>query len=186
MGRMRRAASSITRVVAIILVITGLALNVFLIYQRLFLTIEVVRGSSMAPTIKSGEAVLLKDVDTKDIVVGQVIVFRDWEAKDQFVVHRVVRIEDDGYTRLFTTKGDNNPEVDPVKTPSGGVMGGVLIHMPVVGPFLEYLSTARGFASAVMVPILAGLLLVGTQAVAERKRRNRRLRTDRSYRAAAG
>jgi len=177
MDRMRRAASSVTRVVAITLIIMGLALNVFLIYQRLFLTVHMVQGSSMAPTINSGEAVVLKDVDTKDIVVGQVIVFRDWDAKDQFVVHRVVQIEDDGYTRLFTTKGDNNPGVDPVKTPSGGVVGAVLVHMPVVGPFLQYLSTIRGFASIVMVPILGGLLLVGIQATAERKRSNRRLRT---------
>ena len=186
MERMRRVASSVARVVAITLIIMGLALNVFLIYQRLFLTIHMVRGSSMAPTINSGEAVLLKDVDTKDIVVGEVIVFRDWEAKGQFVVHRVVQIEDDGYTKLFTTKGDNNPAVDPVKTPSGGVVGAVLVHMPVVGSLLQYLSTIRGFASVVMVPILGGLLLVGIQAAAERKRRNRCLRTAGSYPTATG
>lgn len=186
MDRMRRAASSVIRIVAITLIIVGLALNVFMIYQRLFLTIHMVQGGSMAPTINNGEAVVLKDVDTKDIVVGQVIVFRDWEAKDQFVVHRVVRIEDDGYTRLFTTKGDNNPEVDPVKTPSGGVLGAVLVHMPVVGPFLQYMSTTRGFASVVIVPVIGGLLLVGIQAMAERKRRKRCLPAAGAYPTAIG
>lgn len=186
MSRMRRAASSATRMIAITVIIVGLALNVFLIYQRLFLTIHVVHGSSMAPAINNGDAVLLKDVDTKDIVVGQVIVFRDWEARDDFIVHRVVRIEDDGYTRLFTTKGDNSPEVDPVKTPSGGVAGAVLVHVPAFGPLLQYLSTTRGFAFAVMVPILGGLLLVTMQAVVERKRRNRCVTAAGAYPTASG
>lgn len=170
---MSKALGRTIRLVAFTLVLVGLAFNIVLIYQHVFKTFQVVQSGSMAPVIKTGDAVLLREVDTKDIKVGQVIVFRDWAVEDQYVIHRVVAIEDNGYTRFFITKGDSNPAVDPVRTPAGKVVGSLWLNFPKLGGLLEYIATPRGFAGTIAAPLLGGLLLVFLQAADEKLLRMR-------------
>jgi signal peptidase len=141
------------------LVFVGVSLNFLLIYQRVFSPFQVVRSNSMAPGINTDDAVLLKDVDIARIEVGEVIIFRDPEAKDQLVVHRVTAIEDTGYTRVFTTKGDNNPAPDPEKVGAGAVVGGVLARFPRFGLLLDYIGEPLGFLTCVALPVACAFLI---------------------------
>lgn len=70
-----------------------------------------VKSPSMEPTIPTSSYILVKDVDSKDVNVGDVITFisDDPAIKGQFNTHRVEGITPEGQ---FTTKGDYNPGPD--------------------------------------------------------------------------
>ena len=154
-----RVGSALIITTAVMLVATGFALSLLLIYQGIFEPFHVVRSGSMSPAISTGDAVMVKPVDADRIEVGQVIIFTDWESKDVSVIHRVVGIEDNGYTRFFVTRGDANPEVDPVRTAEGSVVGACGATLPRLGALVDELRTPMGFAAWVLAPILGGLAL---------------------------
>jgi signal peptidase len=92
-----------------------------------------VTSSSMWPTLKKGDLVILKGVDKpEDLRVGDVIGF---ELDDGgFAIHRIVGIEGD----LITTKGDANSEVDPAISFERVIgrmpkIGGWLVKVPYLG-----------------------------------------------------
>lgn len=63
----------------------------------------------MLPTIKSGDAYLLTIInDYKQLKKGDIIVYYD-SIKDTNIVHRIVRIYENG----VITRGDNNNKEDP-------------------------------------------------------------------------
>ncbi len=165
----------ITRFAAIVLVLMGMILALLLIYQSLFSTFYTVESGSMSPALSTGDAVVISDVNPDDIQAGQVIVFKDWERTDTFIIHRVVAVEDSGYCKYFTTKGDANSSVDPVRTPQGSVVGTLLVNVPRLGTFLEDLRSPLGFAGAVAVPIIGGLALALAYDIEKRKSGNRRV-----------
>ncbi|RLI84741.1 signal peptidase I [Archaeoglobales archaeon] len=63
-------------------------------------------GTSMYPLIKPGDYLLI-DTSPEDLKVGDIIVYY---YQGKFVGHRIIGITDEGYI----TKGDNNPQPDPV------------------------------------------------------------------------
>ena len=92
-----------------------------------------VTSSSMWPTLKEGDIVLLKGVDKpEDLEVGNIIGF---ELDDGgFAIHRIVRIEGE----RITTKGDANREEDPVISFDRVIgyvpkLGGRLAKIPYLG-----------------------------------------------------
>ena len=166
------------RFAACLLVFVGLSLNFLLIYQRVFNPFQVVRSNSMAPGIDTDDAVILKDVDIARIEVGEVIIFRDPEAKDQFVIHRVMAVEDTGYTRMFTTKGDNNPVADPEKVAAGAVVGGVLARFPRFGLLLDYIGKPLGFLTCIALPMAFAFTIVVALWFGDGRRGRRASRVD--------
>jgi len=72
--------------------------------------IAVVKGISMIPLLHTGDVVLIDPFD-RDIKLNDIVVYLNDEG--EYVVHRVVAILicDDG-TRLYVTKGDNDPVID--------------------------------------------------------------------------
>lgn len=114
-------------------VIVGVAL-VTLIALTLadYITLAVVEGTSMEPTLQSGDlVVVMKRVSLDDIAVGDIIVYRRGGA---LIIHRVIRVEDGA----LITKGDNNWLPDPpvrFQAVVGKVLGfgdGV-VKVPLVG-----------------------------------------------------
>jgi signal peptidase I len=85
-----------------------------------------VAGISMEPTFNREDLVIARH--SSGIHIGDVIVYRipDGAAKGKLIVHRVV--SGDG-THGFTTKGDNNPSVDPFHPTAGAVLGKVWLHV---------------------------------------------------------
>lgn len=162
-----------TRILAMLLVVAGAAVCFLLILQGVFEPFHVVQSGSMAPEIDTGDAVVVKDADVAGIEIGQVIVFRDWENKENLVIHRVVGIEDTGYTRYFSTKGDANPDPDPVRTAAGSIVGVRWATVPRFGYIMEDLSSPLGFLGWVLFPVAGGLTLAFAHDAAERASRKR-------------
>lgn len=105
-----------------------------------------VSGSSMWPTLKKGDLVVLKGVgDVEDLEVGDIISFQHEKG---LAIHRIVSI--DGET--IVTKGDGNPRPDqPIhidqvvgKIPS---LGGHLLKVPHLGRLSALLGPLLGPAT---------------------------------------
>ncbi|MBU4179749.1 MAG: signal peptidase I [Actinobacteria bacterium] len=155
-----RAVASLLRFIAVALITIAMSLSLLLVTQQIFNPFQVVVSDSMSPQIKTGDAVVISDLKPGDIEVGEVIVFQDPEEKGQFVIHRVVSIEDAGTVLFFTTKGDNNPVPDAERVPTGEVMGGVAARVPNFGSFLDFLATPKGYISCIGLPAAMSLILV--------------------------
>jgi len=155
-----RAVACVMRLISVTLIAIAMSLSLLIITQQIFNPFQVVVSDSMAPQIKTGDAVVISDLEPVDVEVGEVIVFHDPEEKGQFIIHRVVSIEDAGSVLFFTTKGDNNPVPDTERIPTGEVIGGVAAKVPNFGSFLNFLATPRGYISCIGLPAVMSFILV--------------------------
>ena len=76
----------------------------------------VITGGSMTGTINRGALVFDRRVPTESLRIGDVITYSPPASSGVagLVTHRIVRIGHDARgTRVFRTKGDANPQVDP-------------------------------------------------------------------------
>jgi len=76
-------------------------------------------GTSMEPTISSGDTVIIARGIYKE---GDIIVFY-WPEYDQRVIHRIHAIDEDGYTAW----GDNNPIPDDIVITDCLIIGKMLL-----------------------------------------------------------
>lgn len=167
MARTKRLLLSMARIVPIALIAVAITSALMLIFQSVFCPFHVVVSDSMAPQIKTGDAIVVKDIETDEVKVGQVVIFRDSDNENDFIIHRVVGIEDLGYAKMYTTKGDNNPEPDPNKIPTGEIVGGVSMRLPQFGFFLNFLETPKGYVACAAIPAAIALFLVFLQSIWE-------------------
>jgi len=91
-----------------------------------------VPSGSMEPVIRPGDVVLTAPVKPELIKKGDVIEFRDTK-QDINIIHRVIRIEGTGSSRVFYTQGDANgaPDADPVSPQA--VLGKTVMTIPRIG-----------------------------------------------------
>ena len=116
MGRSSALAriSSTARWVAVVAVVA--AASVLIGAQALGYERYVVTGGSMTGTINRGALVFDRRVPTSSLRVGDVITYSPPPSSGVagLVTHRIVRVGRDARgTRVFRTKGDANPQIDP-------------------------------------------------------------------------
>jgi signal peptidase I len=151
--------------VAIVLVVIGLSQGPRLAGYRVF----IVRSGSMAPTIPTGSAVLVRGVPPESLRVGDVITFErtDGGQPPVTVTHRIVEIVQPGPPILFRTKGDANTVADPVTVSYVGDAGKVDAHVPFAG----YALNAVGHPAARLALIGVPALLLGLSFIRDLWRR---------------
>jgi len=115
---------------------------------------RVVLTGSMAPTIKSGDIVILIPTKHRDPKIGDVVAYTgrrfDGSAVGVFT-HRIIAGD---VAAGFTVKGDANPSPDVQKPKLADISGIVLFAIPFIGHFL----TPK--ALLIFVPLIFGLWLV--------------------------
>jgi len=163
-----RIFSGLVRFTAVILVIVALSLAMLIIAQRIFNPFHIVVNNSMSPQISKGNAVIIKDIEPNTVKVGEVIIFRDPEHKEDLVIHKVVQVGEQGGVKFFSTQGINNPAPDNWKISAGEVIGGVAVKLPGFGAFLDFIATPRGYVSIIVIPAVGSLLLVMLLAMIEK------------------
>lgn len=93
----------------------------------------VIMSDSMSPIFTRGSVVVVQKIEsTMDITIGDII---QYEADGRTITHRVIAIDNDSDgkgTRVFTTKGDNNPSRDPPIT-ARQVVGIIRSTIPYIG-----------------------------------------------------
>jgi signal peptidase I len=105
-----------------------------------------VMSGSMAPTINTGDMVLLKRLDRPARTGDVVVISVPDAARGRFgyppvVIHRIVGVAADG---AVTTKGDAHKEPDPFTVPRATLTTGVVATVPAGGRVLAFLGSGLG------------------------------------------
>jgi signal peptidase I len=126
----------------------------------------VVSGSSMQPTLRDGDLVVVRERDR--YAVGDVIAFHvpEGSGPDDYVIHRVV---EGSASAGYVTRGDNRTTPDPWRTPHDEVLGARIARVPGLGAFAQWL--AGPFPIGVLVgAVLASAFWILRDVMRERPR----------------
>lgn len=142
MKRIRKALrwnerSELTKTVFIILIVTGSILGSFTTLAIAMGTphlIGIANGTSMIPTLQTGDLVILQARVPEDIEVGDIVVFVN--DAGQVIMHRIIEIQYEGDAYRYYTQGDNNAFRDWGYCTFENIIGVVVL----IVPFLEYIS----------------------------------------------
>jgi len=91
---------------------------------------SVVLTGSMEPAIDAGDVVVCAPISPDQLVPGYVIRFRDPAQPERHLLHRVVKLNDDG---TLVSKGDANHSPDSTPVPPEAVDGMARLRVPWVG-----------------------------------------------------
>lgn len=110
-------------------------------------------GVSMQPTMQSGDLVVVKGIDPKNLVVGDIILFQQILLNNASsldkgksgllsipIMHRIVNTLRIGNHTYFQTQGDNEPDRDDWFVPEEGVLGVAIFIVPKLGQVVFWLS----------------------------------------------
>ncbi len=119
-----------------------------------------VRTGSMEPELMTGSVVVVKETDTKDLKVGDIISFYSTEKSISGKVntHRIEKIEysvGTARTPVFTTKGDANKSVDTEKVDSLNVIGKVVYDLGTVsGSVISVFQNPNVIFFVIVLPLI--------------------------------
>lgn len=140
------------------LVILVVLLAMALVGVRLFgLNVYAVLSGSMEPTYPVGSLLYVRQVDYRDLEVGDPITFMLDE--DTVVTHRIIEVlpdENDPQTLRFFTQGDANDLPDGSSVHYKNIIGKPVFRIPYLGYVSAYVQQPPGC----YVALAAGALLV--------------------------
>jgi signal peptidase len=114
---------------------------------------------SMSPTIKSGDLIIIKEIEPSTLEVGDIITFYDPAGNGQSTVtHTIKSISVIDGKLMFETKGDNNNIPDRLLVEDNAVIGIYLFRIPLVANFTMFIQTVPGLISCIFVPL--GALII--------------------------
>jgi signal peptidase len=146
--------------------------------------------SSMEPGLPPGTLIVVKPIETDNIVRGDVITYQIESGKAGVITHRVTAITNssDG-TRTFTLKGDNNDIADELQVLPVQVQGKLWYSVPWIGYVSNFVN---GDSKSWLVPIIAiglfvyaGFMIMSGIIAGARQRKRRRARAERDAERAA-
>ena len=117
----------------------------------------VVLSGSMEPTYHVGSLIYVKDVDYKELKVGDPITFMISE--DTVATHRIIEVlvdEEDPETIRYFTKGDANDTADGSSVHYKNVIGMPVFTIPYLGYLSNYIQSPPGL----YIAIAAGAILI--------------------------
>jgi signal peptidase I len=167
-GRTRRARPPrrvrwrlLAAALAVSMAVAGLAV------LRVWPPLAVVMSGSMAPTIKTGDMVVLERIRGAAQIGDVVVVTVPDDVRTRYgypavVIHRIVRIAADG---SVTTKGDARKDPDPYTVPRRIVTTKVLAAIPAGGRVVAFFSSGIG-----LIWLAAGIALFLLMPLLDRRR----------------
>ena len=114
-----------------------------------------VQSDSMSPTFNQGDLIVIKQCDTADLQVGDIVTFHTI-VDNQYALntHRIVAIDELNGMHSFTTKGDNNDIADQHVISDGDIVGKYVLKIPYLGKVMDILSSSAGFLVIIVIPML--------------------------------
>ena len=149
-----------------------LIMYIFLMMPKfLGLKTYLVASGSMEPTIPVGSMIFSREVNPANLAEGDIIVFLKAEEDNVPITHRVLSNDKDAKT--IVTKGDHNPDLDPMPIQYNNVIGKVVWHTPAIGALTAPLTRPVGKLVMLLI-VLEGFLFteVGSRLKKHRKRHN--------------
>ena len=127
----------------------------------------IVLTGSMEPQIKSGDLIIVKQIDSSEVQVGDVIAFFDPSGNGSSIVtHRVVELITEDGALAFRTRGDANNTEDRLPVPADNLVGIYRFRIAGAGNIAMFMQTTTGLVVCVFVPLV---LLVAWDILRRRK-----------------
>ena len=108
-----------------------------------------VRSGSMAPQIKIGSLILVKNEISYQ--VGEIITLQIAN-QEETITHRIVQIDQEDGVNLYTTRGDANTAPDNEPVAHGAILGKVVLSLPFVGYIVAFSRTWPGVIILIIIP----------------------------------
>ena len=157
MKKIRTIWDGVTTVlVAVVVILAMLLVGARLVGFQVF----TVLSGSMEPTYHTGSLIYVKEVDYRDIEVGQVITFMLDE--DTVATHRVIEVvpdETDASVLRYRTKGDANDAEDGSLVHYKNVIGTPVFTIPYLGYLANYIQNPPGMYLAISAGAVLLLLV---------------------------
>lgn len=115
----------------------------------------VVLTGSMQDTLKPGDFIISKKIDTSSLQIGDIISFKE---DNTIITHRIIKIEKKDGELLFTTKGDYNNTEDDNKVEKSNIEGKYILKIPGIGKILIFFQSILGIIILIMIPVLSIIL----------------------------
>ena len=114
-----------------------------------------VESDSMSPTFKKGDLIFVKEVDLYDLKKDDVITFYTViEGARVKNTHRITDIVEEGNSKSFITKGDNNPVKDEIEVKPADIIGRWTgVRIAGGGNVLDFLRSKTGFFICIVIPM---------------------------------
>ena len=115
-----------------------------------------VKSDSMSPTFKKGDMIIVKEIDDLySLQKDDVITFYTIVDGSRIInTHRIVEIKEEGGSRSYITRGDNNSVDDNLPVGASDIIGRWTgTRLGGIGGFFDYLQTKTGFFVCVIIPI---------------------------------
>lgn len=152
-GRVRQWLTAVAAVVFVLSSLAGVAL-----WRQQEVRLLSVQTGSMAPALRPGDAVAVRQVETADLKPGDVISFRSPADPGVVITHRIVRVGSADGIITIITKGDSNASADQPLKPSL-VIGRVERSLPNAGYLIDFIHSPAGLIAGVYLP--AAFLVFG-------------------------
>ena len=153
-SRSKKILNSLTTIIVVMVVI----LAIMLVGVRLFgLQVYSVLSGSMEPEYPVGSLIYVKEVDHKELKVGDPITFL--LDKDTVVTHRIIEVlvdEEDPNTIRYFTQGDANGIPDAKSVHYKNIIGTPVFTIPYLGYVSNYIQNPPGM----YIAISAGAILL--------------------------
>ncbi len=151
-------------VVFVLLLLLMATLSFFLIQSRVSGGVPQVAGyqmyivlsGSMSPEFDTGSLAFVREVETDQLGIGDIITYRSQAGSDSLTTHRIVEVQRNDSTR-FITRGDANTVNDPNPVLAENVVGEVRGSVPYIGYLLNFVQTRQGLILLIFVP---GVLII--------------------------
>lgn len=156
-------------IVLCVILIPILIINVTLIVKSYTNTEEVpkiggyapliVLTGSMEPDIMSGDLIIVKQIDGKDVKVNDVIAFFDPDGNGTSILtHEVIEIYEEEGTLFFRTQGKANNTADRLPVAEDKLVGVYVTRIGGAGNIAMFMQTTAGLIICVVVPLV---LIIG-------------------------
>ena len=134
-------------------------------------------SESMKPKYDIGDVLIAKEVEPKEVKVGDTISYQGMygDLANKVITHQVTKVEiDENGKYLFHAKGLANIVEDPVLT-EDQLYGVVVYKSAILSLVYRIVGTSIGFYLFIIVPILyiIGSEVIGAMLEKEEKRRNK-------------
>ncbi len=165
-SNIRQKTLTVLGIVLCVILVPLLLVNIILIIQGFVNPDEVpgiggykpmmVLTDSMDPTIKSGDLIIIKEIDPTTLKVGDIITFFDPAGNGHTTVtHTIIDITEVDNILMFETQGDNNNTADRLLVEEDAVVGIYLFRVPIVANIAMFMQTVPGLILCIFVPLTA-------------------------------
>lgn len=110
----------------------------------------------MEPELSLGDVIVSDKVDASTIKKGDIITYQGIEGTyaNKTITHRVIEVDNTEQGLFFVTKGDANPETDPIVS-AGQVYGKMEFKVPIIGTLYSFFMTPYGLVAVILIILLA-------------------------------